>query len=222
MTPEQLIERFRSDVADTAKPYLWSVDEVEEFVVEAEREFYRLIGGIRDATTDVTQLALTAGEAAVPYDESILAIHSARLASTGARVHMLSYDDVFGDTNVQLPFSLSTINDTGNVCAVVKGLDDNQLRVIHVPAVDDVLMLVVDRLPTDDPLEVGEFTANKIHHRQFLHWMKHLAYDKQDADSFDKGKADDFGARFERYCGQVKLELERQRHKPRLIAYGGI
>ena len=51
---------------------------------------------------------------------------------------------------------------------------------------------------------------------------KHRAYMKQDAETFDRTKADEFEKRFNAYCGQVKEEERRKAFKVRTVAYGGI
>lgn len=52
--------------------------------------------------------------------------------------------------------------------------------------------------------------------------MKHRAYMKQDAETFDRTKADEFEQRFNTYCEQVKREERRKGFKVRSVAYGGI
>jgi hypothetical protein len=51
--------------------------------------------------------------------------------------------------------------------------------------------------------------------------MKHLAHLKQDAETYDRGRADQFRTEFFAYCDQAKAEREKREHKFRTVAYGG-
>ena len=52
--------------------------------------------------------------------------------------------------------------------------------------------------------------------------MVALAYNKQDAETYDKSKAEERAAKFLSYCDQAKTEQGRREHKYRTISYGGI
>jgi hypothetical protein len=52
--------------------------------------------------------------------------------------------------------------------------------------------------------------------------MQHLAYRKADADTFDRGRSDEYKALFESYCAMVRAEWERYKHKTRVVTYGGL
>lgn len=87
---------------------------------------------------------------------------------------------------------------------------------------DLVVQLSVFRKPlvaiTDDQaLEIP--TEHQPH---LLMWVKHRAYMKQDAETFDRTKAAEFKNDFEAYCFEVSQQQGRSRHKPRAVAYGGI
>lgn len=90
--------------------------------------------------------------------------------------------------------------------------------------VDLTAHLSVFRLPlvtiTDDGDQALEI--DEQHHLHLLLWAKHLAYDKQDAETFDRRKSDDFAARFRMYCADVKKEQDRARRVVGTVAYGGI
>ena len=60
------------------------------------------------------------------------------------------------------------------------------------------------------------------HHTHLLLWARSRAYLKQDADTFDKGRADDFEARFRTYCDEVVREQSRLRRSSGTVAYGGL
>jgi hypothetical protein len=87
-----------------------------------------------------------------------------------------------------------------------------------------VVNLSVYRLPLiminadgDQELEI-----DAQHHTALLHWMKHRAYDKQDAETFDRRKSDDFKARFEAYCNKAQQDAQRARRVQGNVVYGGL
>lgn len=65
------------------------------------------------------------------------------------------------------------------------------------------------------------FEVRAEYHLDLLWWLKHLAYSKQDADTFNKEKADEAAGKFALLLREAKHEKERLGHRPGLIAYGG-
>jgi len=55
-----------------------------------------------------------------------------------------------------------------------------------------------------------------------LDWMKHLAYQKNDADTYDTDESVRFGNEFIAKATQLKRELQRRRFPSGPIAYGGL
>jgi hypothetical protein len=89
---------------------------------------------------------------------------------------------------------------------------------------DLTVNLSVFRLPitaiTDDGDQ--EFEIDEQHHEHLLLWVKHRAYSKQDAETFDRTKAKEFDDAFRGYCARAKSEQDRLRRVPTPVAYGGI
>lgn len=124
-------------------------------------------------------------------------------------------------------YGLSTnisANTQGRVSHMVIGQEPGLVQWIQIPDQDYTVKLLVERLP----LEVIEgsnqdFTGVEEHHHfHFLKWMRHLAYRKQDADTFDLAKSEMERAEFSQYCSLAQQEKMRQRHKVRVVSYGGI
>ena len=102
-------------------------------------------------------------------------------------------------------------------------MDANTLRLVAPAVADDTLQAIVYRMPLEDI--TASSTALEIdahHHRHLLNWMKHLAHEKQDAETYDRGRSMEFRDKFLAYCDQAKAERERREHKYRTVAYGGI
>lgn len=239
MTPKNLFDRFRSDLADIALPVLWTDVEVCSYMHDAQQKLCRLTEGLRDVSSRATQISFAAGDIFVPLDPSILRIRSAVLASTNRPVRVVSYEDVVGmDGTLQgLPFlglygSLQAFTTdltlTGVVVAVIIGMEEGKLRLIRTPLTDDSLVLMIERLPLCS-LAVAKvadlpraFEVREEHHLAMLLWMKHLAYAKDDVETYDGAKSEKMKSAFEAYCADAKNEKQRRNSKPRLIAYGGL
>jgi hypothetical protein len=84
--------------------------------------------------------------------------------------------------------------------------------------------LAVYRFPlitiTDDGDQALEIDDQ--HHTALLHWMKSRAYDKQDAETFDRRKSEEFRTRFTEYCARAQQEQQRARRVQGNVAYGGV
>ncbi len=304
MTPQDLFNRFRSDVIDIATPPLWWDEEVWGYMDDAQKQMCIKTDGLRDATSAATQIAITATDPWVSVDPTVLTIRSAKLTSTQKPVRIFSYEDLAGadGTTTPWPWALADLNRPGAVLAAIVGMEEGKLRLVQVPTEDDSLELVIERLPLA-PLQIGvrnfsgltggsgytsppdvlfdtggaaatavltgdavtslvitnpgsypsylgtpataptvtfvggggtlaaatavlgappALEVREEHHIHLLLWMKHLAYQKQDADTFDKEKAEKMETAFEAYCFNAKRDKQRRNQKPRLIAYGGL
>lgn len=227
MTPQELYDRFRVDMNDTLEPYLFSAEEVWGYADDAYSMFARLSGGIPDATSAVTSIAITSGSARSPMSPLILKIRSAYLDSTKRPLRLRNVEEApFGLTSDYGSSGTSTDHLPGEVKLMVIGEEEGSVRWVNVPVADDTAKLVVFRLPLaridEDAADTALDEIHYRHHPHLLLWMKHLAYDKQDAETYDKGRSDDFKARFEAYCYKAGAELARQRHKNRTVVYGGL
>lgn len=235
MDIQDLIVEFRLQVDDREPPYLWDDEEVLRFVVDAQDMFVRNIGGIAtitvadpgdDTETELLDLLVEEDEPYADLSPYILRIRSAKLVTGMRKIRVVNEADIatmsFSDYGIMLPEYFEDA-DTGTVDAMVLGLADDRVRWFKVPDTADTCRLNVLRLPypriddQDDELEIHE-----QHHRHLLMWMKHLAYSKEDAETYDKDLAARNEAAFAAYCDKAKQERERQRFKPRVVQYGGI
>lgn len=66
------------------------------------------------------------------------------------------------------------------------------------------------------PFEYGH------HIRALLHWMKHLAYQKQDADTLDNRLSEKYEIAFERAALGIDSDEKRGRRNPGTVQYGGL
>lgn len=221
-----LYEAFRSDVVDTAQPYLWSDDEVWRYANDAYRMFVRLTGGVADFLSDVCSVDVVAGEPVAELHPAILRIMEANLRSDTRVLQIINSTDLgkmrssdYGQIK-QLALDMRT----GPVRYMVQGLKRGQVRWVQVPEENDVVDMLIYRLPlnmiTGDGQELTDVPED--HHIHLLDWMKHLAYKKQDADTFNPRASEQSKQDFEAYCSFTKAEWERYIHKPRAVVYGGL
>lgn len=226
MTSDELVDAFRLDVVDTAKPYLWSDDEVYRYAGDAYTMFVRQTGGIYDFTSDAASVSIVTGEALGELHPSILRIMKAVRRSDNADIEVINPTDTSRFTSSDYGRTRKLVNDStpGPVRYMLLGAQKGVVRWINVPVVDDVVDLVIRRLPLTRVTGPGQSLSevDEIHHLHLLNWMKHLAYKKADADTFNpKGSVaaqEDFMA----YCSLVKAENERYKHKTRVVKYGGL
>lgn len=221
MDSTALYELFRSDAQDEVAPYLWSDAEVYSYMDDAQKMFCRLQGGIADATSPATRVVVEAGSEYMNLSPLILKIREARRSPDNRGLELLNFEDLqhndFGEVQGH-----SASSRQGNVSALVLGLDDRKLRLIGTPTETLTISMVVYRLPRET-IEGGgqDLEIAEVHHRHLLHWMKHLAHQKQDAEVYDRGRSEMFRRTFVEYCDQAKAERERREHKYRTVTYGG-
>lgn len=226
MNSTDLHDAFRSDVVDEVGPFLWTGEEVYRYMGDAYGMFVRLTGGVADFLSAATAVPIVAGQPIADLHPSVMRVMAATRRSDTKPIDIINPTDVGKMRASDYGQTKSIVMDTrsGPVRYMVLGLQRNKVRWVQVPEVDDVADLQIYRMPlvpvTGADQELVDVAEE--HHIHLLDWMKHLAYKKQDADTFDpqasaKGKAD-----FEAYCAFVKAEWERYKHKARVVSYGGI
>jgi hypothetical protein len=226
MTSDDLLTTFRQEVVDTVKPYLWSDEECFRYMADAHRMFVRLIGGVADYSGEACSVDMVAGEAEVELHPSILRIMSATKVSDSRQLKVINETDLPAVTNSDygMSFQLLDDNSPGDVAFMLFGRERGKAKWIKTPLVNDTVKLTVYRLPmsvADGPgkelTDVGE-----EHQYRLVDWMKYRAYRKADADTFNPKASEESRAEFQQYCSFVKTEWERYKHKPRVVAYGGL
>lgn len=234
MTPQRLYDLFRLDVDDKTQPFLWSDEEVFEYLNDAQDMFCRLAYGIPDASTPkVVEVAIASGDQWSSLHPSILQIRRAELNSTGRKLSVVNFEDLdtLGSISDDYGWPRHTnwssliTQDPGPIDYMIIGMEDNRARWVRVPMEDDRVNLIVYRRPLcrfDIDKIPTEFEIDEIHHIHLLKWMRSLAYAKQDPDTFNPKFASENQVQFEYYCRQARSDWERKRHKPRSMAYGGI
>lgn len=225
METARLYSLFRSNMRDEATPYLWSDLEVFAYMDDAQKMFCRLTGGISDSTSPITKIVALEGQQYTDVSPKILKIRHAH-NERGVTLKLLNFEDLECGPPVfdyGWPIKLGFTMDEGPLRGIVLNEEPNKVRWVRTPERDEVVSLIVYRLPLidiegpSDQLEIDD-----RHHLHILDWMAHLAYGKTDAETYDKGRSEEFRLRFIDYCSQASLEKSIRVHKPRGVLFGGL
>lgn len=216
MNAGELLEAFRSDQADNVEPFLWSDDDFFRYADDAQNQFCQLTDGISDASTAAAQLAIVAGTEWYDTHPSLMKIRTATRRDTGRKVAMVNPETM--DAN-----GVRFQGRSGPLSALVVGLEDDRVRAYPIPAESVVVELAVLRMPlVSITAETSVIEVPAHHHVHLLHWVKSRAYLKQDAETFDKSRSNEFETRFYAYCAQVKAQQSRARRVTGAVVYGGL
>lgn len=218
MNSTELIETFREEMNDTQLPHLWSDPLLFRYLNEAQELFCRRTEGIEDSSTpSVCRVAVVADTDWYPISEKILKVREAVDVATGRTIDLMNMEKA----------SLKGVRFDGRpgpLKLFVTGLEKHKLRAWPMPGRPAAVELRVFRLPlvqiTDDgdqPLEIDE-----QHHLALLLWVKHKAYGKEDAETFDRRKSDEYESRFYAYCATAIKEQGRARRNAGTVMYGGV
>lgn len=194
MTLAQLIAQLRIDLDDTEEDYLWSDDELTLYINEAEKEAVRRSRLIIDqSTAEICQINVTANTSLYPLSKKIIQVLDV----------IPSWDDgcplrkaVTREMTLHNPSWRSDESETPE--SYLLDFQSNYLMLGQKPLSDGTLNLRVYREPLaamaedDDEPEIAE-----RYHRKLLHWARHEAYLKPDADTQDKAASSDALALFE-------------------------
>lgn len=129
-----------------------------------------------------------------------------------------------GLTAAGVPVGTTVLSVTANTSVTLSANVTAEVPLGAALSFGTAVSLSVYRLPlvtiTDDGDQVLEIDAQ--HHTALLHWMKARAYDKQDAETFDRRKSEEFRDRFTTYCAKAQQDQQRARRVHGSVAYGGI
>lgn len=218
MNSTEILDTFREEMNDLVSPYLWSDALLYRYLNEAQEMFCRKTEGIEDSSTEsICRLAVTAGEDWYPISRKILKVREAINVATGRPVDLMNMEkaSVKGVLFNGYP---------GPLKLFVTGLEKHKLRAWPLPNQDVNVELRVFRLPLEAITDDGdqELEIDEQHHLSLLLWMKHRAYNREDAETFDRRKSDEYEARFLAYCAEARKEQERARRATGTVVYGGI
>lgn len=203
-----LITEFRILAQDTARPYLWSDDELTTWFNEAEREA-AIRAKLIHASAD---LSIALGDTDCDVSDGIFDIRYAELRATDGRAYEIAAIDR-DLLNATRP-GWRTKSDRPR--EFIHNEDDT-LTLGFVSDADYTLYIEGYRTPSnamdgdDSKPEIGD-----IHHIHLLDWVFFRAYSRPDADTMNAGKSADGEGRFTSYFGKrANADLRRRQNASR-------
>lgn len=224
MNSSELNEAFRSGLG-TELSRKFSDDDVWRIADNAYRSFVRLTGGIPDFSSPATEVAVTAGEPVSALSPLVLRILRMTRRSDSGDVTIVNQTDVSAMTQSDYGRvkQLMLDNKRGPVRFAMIGMEKNKVRWISVPEVDDVVDMMIYRLPQTRIFEDGQELdeVEEQHHYALLNKMNALA--AATPLVANAGGATAYEQAFGDYCAQVRAEMNRYKAKPvRTVSYGGL
>lgn len=196
----ELIQQAAED-ADESE-LLWTTPELMHYANEAIREVAIRTHCLRDRarnTAGVTSIDVDIGQTEVDIDPRILVIKR-----------------VWWDDTVLWPESESFLDEssttwredeTDEPTQFVLSRAGRQLILVGTPTVAGTVGLDVVREPLEI-IETGEPEIPQKYLSHCIHWMCHLAYLKNDADTYDPNRSQMFADAFTRQIGPRPTELQ--------------
>lgn len=215
MNVGQLVEQFRQDARDTVSPYLWSDAEIIGYLADAEQRFCLLTGGLADASSFAARLKCRADKPFADLAPQVLTVRAA-YRTDGTPLRLVNFERLQTTGEGRALFA----DTPGPIHTLVLGMERNRVRVVHTPTEDQTLNLIVHRLPLDPLTALGqEPEIDEHHHRHLVKWALHLAHLKADAETYDRGRSDQYARDFELYCALAKTEAGRREHVQRTMQF---
>lgn len=222
MTPTKLLELFRLETDDIAKPYLWSDEEFFVYLNEAQEIFVRETGGLSDRRSALTKVSYKIGDQYKKYDSRILRINGAQ-DETNKFIGIRNYDNLAGvisdDYGKQV---LEVIDDTktGPIKFLITDVEAKEIQLFPIPDADGSLKLFIQRLPLSEIKdESSVLEISDQHHLSLLCWVKYKAFMKQDVETFEGSKASDFRQMFTEAVELAMKEKSAREDRKRKVKF---
>ena len=197
----------------------WSNEELTRFINEAQKQACRSAFLIKTGSPTFA-ISVTAGTSEYTLDPRVINIKGAYLASTGRELTEAEYEDVMGipnwRTNASTPVYYITDMETGTI------------TLYPTPIIDDTVNLLVYRLPLADmDWEKAETDTAEIradHQIDMLFYAAFLAYNKDEANTFDPQRAEYYRQLFEKVFTSTSAyaDTRRSRTRNKSIRYQGL
>lgn len=227
VTADQIIQRFRSDVADALEGpetapdanSLWKNDDVYNYLNAALEEWAtrtRALFG-RKAVTVVANDPIVR----LPQSMRVYDIRRAVLRSAQRELTEYNIDDyaltLYDDYGLQISDVSSYEQGSGVPRYFTMNSVRDKMRLAPIPVASDTLDIDATFLPyviyPNMPLPLSEYKDQHL----VLLWMKKLAYEKHDADTLDLDRAGKFENEFEIRVADRETEHRRRTRRPQSI-----
>ena len=226
LTVEELIHEFRRQMDDLTSPYFWEDDDVIQFLDLAQTEFAERTEVLSEVAT-VTITAANDGLVTLP--SYIYRIKRAVLDSNGAQLTVMNLNEVqqhLIEDDYGSLIANSWESQIGTPRILVTDYATDTARVVpkyNTTDPDDSMTLYYSYRPkkTLTASSSGTEMPERRYDLALIHYARALAYEDQDADTYDPKAADRQRSIFEE---RVKTFTARQkigRRRAPIVRYGG-
>jgi len=226
-TTDELLDVFRDDVddplegIDASRPdsdSLWPNRTIYRYMTEACDRLAR----DTNALFKVLTVPFVVDQEIVPLPASVLHIYNARLQSNGHELRHRNVDDTYGysinDYGIRGIGMDALYSTRGQPRMYVRDADRKGMRIAPRPQrADSVIVQCSVTIAT--PMLEGmllPFTASPDQ-SLLLIYMKHLAYQKRDADTLNLSEANAYGAQYAAQVVDREQEIRNQRRQVGLV-----
>ncbi|GKT19799.1 hypothetical protein AVHY2522_23810 [Acidovorax sp. SUPP2522] len=219
MKVEDFISDFRATVDDVELPYLWSSELIVRYLNEAVQEACERAKLIEDRLTPaVSTITLEPNVSTYQLHPSVFEIKRITLRGKPldeTSVEALDEDCCGWESMKGLP--------RWYIFEQASGTRSASLRLVRTPTEADTLALTVYRgalKPLCADLDQGRPEIPERFHERLMDWVLHRAYLKQDADTFDPGKAAESLALFVQAFGErpdANVQRKQRDRRPPIV-----
>ena len=198
MHREALRRRVRLLAQDTATPYLWQDEDIDDWLNEAQQEAAiraRLLRATPQSHPALCEFSLTAGESAVTVPDALYEISHQEWAAGSERRPLKLVSREWMDTTLPGWRAMPAADPDYLV------QDRQALEVVPPPIADGAVLIEGYRLPEPMGADDEEPGIPLAHHIHLVQWALHVGYSLPDAETFNPGKSQAAEAEFTRYFG---------------------
>ncbi len=224
-TTEDLKDLFRTEMEDTEEDFLFSDDQVYEFMNEAQREFARRT---KIFVSERSGIVVTADDPLIDVPSTAFKLRRAQLETQGRPLQLINFIDM-DFSFVTDDYGSEQLGDWPNAVGLPKLLISDMIkdkyRLAPIPQIDNTLLLHTTDYPATDIEDDGsEFSLTETRHqRSLILYMRHLAYNIHDAETFNPDLSGDFKGAWEERLSIFIEELRNERRRGTgTVHYGGI
>lgn len=222
MTTAELLQECHNRLRDTdEQAYLWSQSELCNYANSARDRLFLIVRKlIIDSTTandsattplPLCSISLVAGTATYALSKKILAITRLKLASQTYPLPPSTVEELDGGYG---DWQALADGDPRTYCI---DMASDSITFVPPPLANDTAALTVYRMPLVK-LALTAMSADlgfrEEYHEDLIPWMLHLAYRKQDAETYNPGLAEEYRQTFLDRAADIKMELHRHHTKP--------
>jgi hypothetical protein len=227
MTLEKIIEHIGTALDDNVVPYLWSNEELTEYLNQSIEEWCRLTDANVDKTTVTTcQISVTAGTSSYALNSKVLKVLYAYIDGEEAFLEKMTTDYMLASYGVDVLSDAAADRDTPRYYSL-----DYQMGYIKLwpsPVANGTLKLSVSRLPITElayvtpnlpgtPGTGAELDIPVRFHRDMIAGVLYRAYKKNDADTESLARAKVAKTEWDGIISNTIREIGLYQYVPRAI-----